>query len=80
VRAIFVGPDAYASPSWYETKRQTAEVVPTRNYLAGHTYGTVEVFHGADTAKPPPALQRTSTGLAARRDRESTRWHRGDVT
>jgi transcriptional regulator len=46
--AIFMGPDAYVSPSWYETKRQTAEVVPTWNYIAVHAYGTVEFFHGAD--------------------------------
>lgn len=46
--AIFMGPDAYVSPSWYGTKRQTAEVVPTWNYVAVHAYGTVEFFHGAD--------------------------------
>jgi transcriptional regulator len=45
---ISMGPDAYVSPSWYETKRQTAEVVPTWNYVAVHAYGAIEFFHDAD--------------------------------
>ncbi len=46
--AIFLGPDAYITPSWYETKRQTAKVVPTWNYVAIHAYGTVEFFNDRD--------------------------------
>jgi transcriptional regulator len=42
--AIFTGPDAYVTPSWYETKRQTGKVVPTWNYVAVHAYGTLELF------------------------------------
>jgi len=42
--ALFPGPDAYVTPSWYETKRQTAKVVPTWNYTAVHAYGPVEFF------------------------------------
>jgi transcriptional regulator len=42
--AIFQGPEAYITPSWYETKRQTGKVVPTWNYVAIHAYGTVEFF------------------------------------
>src|SRR3954454_3662040 len=34
--AIFLGPDAYVSPGWYETKRETGKVVPTWNYVAIH--------------------------------------------
>ena len=37
--AIFMGPDAYITPSWYETKRETGKVVPTWNYAAVHAYG-----------------------------------------
>lgn len=33
--AIFAGPHAYVSPSWYEAK----EAVPTWNYAAVHAYG-----------------------------------------
>lgn len=42
--AIFAGPDAYISPGWYETKRETGKVVPTWNYVAIHAYGTAEFF------------------------------------
>lgn len=39
VLAIFQGPDAYVSPSWYPTKEETGRVVPTWNYLAVHAEG-----------------------------------------
>ena len=42
--AIFMGPDAYVSPSWYATKAETGKVVPTWNYSTIHAYGTVEFF------------------------------------
>ena len=42
--AMFLGPDAYISPSWYETKRQTGRVVPTWNYVAVHAYGQIVFF------------------------------------
>jgi transcriptional regulator len=42
--AIFPGPDAYITPAWYETKRQTGKVVPTWNYTAIHAYGTLDFF------------------------------------
>jgi transcriptional regulator len=46
--AIFLGPDAYITPSWYATKQQTGKVVPTWNYVAIHAYGTVEFFNDPD--------------------------------
>jgi transcriptional regulator len=42
--AIFMGPDAYITPSWYVTKEETGKVVPTWNYVAVHAYGPVEFF------------------------------------
>lgn len=39
--AIFHGPNAYVSPSWYQTKRETGEVVPTWNYAVVHAYGNL---------------------------------------
>jgi transcriptional regulator len=42
--AIFMGPEAYVSPSWYPTKQQTGKVVPTWNYVAVHAYGPIEFF------------------------------------
>jgi len=32
--AIFMGPDAYITPSWYASKKEHGRVVPTWNYLA----------------------------------------------
>ena len=46
--AIFTGPDAYISPSWYATKRTTGKVVPTWNYIAVHAYGNIEFFDDAE--------------------------------
>ncbi len=46
---IFQGPDAYITPSFYETKRQTGKVVPTWNYVAIHARGPVTFFN--DTAR-----------------------------
>jgi transcriptional regulator len=45
--AIFMGPDAYITPSWYKTKQETGKVVPTWNYVAVHAYGPVEFFDDA---------------------------------
>jgi len=42
--AIVLGPDAYVSPSWYPSKRETGRVVPTWNYVAIHAHGTVRFF------------------------------------
>lgn len=36
VLAVFSGPHAYISPTWYEAE----DVVPTWNYVAVHAYGT----------------------------------------
>ena len=38
---IFQGPDAYVSPAWYPTKKETGKVVPTWNYTVAHAYGPV---------------------------------------
>jgi transcriptional regulator len=42
--AIFMGPDAYITPSWYATKRATGRVVPTWNYVTLHAHGTLRFF------------------------------------
>lgn len=46
--AVFMGADAYVTPNWYATKRETQKVVPTWNYVAVHAYGPVEFFEEAD--------------------------------
>src|SRR6187431_903488 len=40
---IFTGPDAYITPEWYQTKRETGRVVPTWNYVAVHAYGVLRL-------------------------------------
>lgn len=42
--AIFMGPDAYVSPSWYASKKEHGKVVPTWNYSAVHARGPIEFF------------------------------------
>jgi transcriptional regulator len=39
--AVFVGPSAYVSPSWYASKREHGKVVPTWNYVAVQARGTI---------------------------------------
>ena len=41
--AIFQGPQAYISPAWYQTKRETGKVVPTFNYIVVHAYGPMRI-------------------------------------
>ncbi len=43
VLAIFHGNDAYISPSWYATKRETGKGVPTWNYTVVHVYGVLRI-------------------------------------
>jgi transcriptional regulator len=44
VLAVFAGPHAYVSPSWYEA----TEVVPTWNYVAVHATGVFRAVHDRD--------------------------------
>lgn len=41
--AIFQGPDAYVTPSWYPTKTESGKGVPTWNYAVAHAYGRLRV-------------------------------------
>lgn len=45
VLAVFNGPHAYISPSWYATKAQTGKAVPTWNYAVVHAHGTLRVIN-----------------------------------
>lgn len=47
VLAIFHGPEAYISPSWYATKQETGKVVPTWNYAVVHAYGCLRAIDDA---------------------------------
>jgi transcriptional regulator len=43
--AIFSGPHAYISPTWYDAE----QVVPTWNYIAVHAYGRVSTIEDEDS-------------------------------
>jgi transcriptional regulator len=43
VLAIFQDADAYITPTWYPTKQETHEVVPTWNYAVVHAWGPLIV-------------------------------------
>lgn len=45
--AIFQGPQAYISPSFYPSKQETGEVVPTWDYAVVHARGTLRFVHDA---------------------------------
>lgn len=55
VLAVFSGPHAYVSPSWYEAEN----VVPTWNYVAVHAYGVCRLV------EEPEALTRILTATVA---------------
>ena len=40
---MFMGPQAYISPSWYPGKQTHGKVVPTWNYLTVHAHGIARV-------------------------------------
>src|SRR6202035_4877866 len=44
---VFQGPQAYISPSWYATKRETGKVVPTWNYVTVHAWGRPRAIEDA---------------------------------
>jgi transcriptional regulator len=42
--AIFTGPQAYVTPSWYPSKKRNGEAVPTWNYVTVHAHGPLRVI------------------------------------
>jgi transcriptional regulator len=72
--AIFMGPDAYVSPSWYATKQETGKVVPTWNYVTVHAYGHVRFFDD------PARLLKIVTSLTGHHeDMRTTPWKVSDA-
>ncbi len=41
--ALFQGPSAYISPSWYPSKHEHGRAVPTWNYVTVHAHGTLRI-------------------------------------
>ncbi len=69
VLAIFHGPHAYVSPSWYATQPS----VPTWNYAVVHAYGTVEAV--SDETALTALVDRLAETYEAGRD---PHWHLAD--
>ncbi len=42
--AIFQGPAAYITPSWYPSKEAGGKVVPTYNYMVVHAHGPLQTY------------------------------------
>jgi transcriptional regulator len=47
VLAIFHGPQAYVSPSWYPSKHENGKAVPTWNYVVVHASGRLTAIDDA---------------------------------
>ncbi|QWD82254.1 FMN-binding negative transcriptional regulator [Polynucleobacter sp. MWH-S4W17] len=47
VTAIFNGPNAYVTPSWYPSKQESGKVVPTWNYAVVHAAGSIKLIEDA---------------------------------
>jgi transcriptional regulator len=47
VLAVFQGPQAYVTPSWYPSKAATHKVVPTWNYTVVHAHGVLQAVQDA---------------------------------
>lgn len=45
---VFQGAEAYITPAWYETKKETGKVVPTWNYAIVQAYGRMTVRDDPD--------------------------------
>ena len=54
--AVFHGPDAYITPSWYASKQDHGRVVPTWNYAVVHARGRLTFFE--DPAAVLAAVER----------------------
>ena len=64
VLAIFHGPEAYISPTWYATKQETGKVVPTWNYAVVHAYGALRVIDDAAWVRAQLELLTTQSEAA----------------
>jgi transcriptional regulator len=71
---VFQGADAYITPSWYATKRETGKVVPTWNYLMVQARGAPRVVDSAEWLRAQIG-QLTNE----RESRRETPWDVGDA-
>jgi len=74
VLVIFQGPQAYITPSWYPTKKQTGKVVPTWNYSVVHVRGILGLQEGTDWIRTH--LEKATNWHEAKRD---STWQMSDA-
>lgn len=74
VLVVFQGPQAYVTPSWYETKKLTGKVVPTWNYAVVQARGRATVNEDPEWLRAQVA-NLTDTHESDRPDR----WTVGDA-
>ncbi len=72
--AVFQGPSAYITPSWYATKEETGKVVPTYNYAVVHAHGPLRVVEDADQLE-----MHVRTLTEVHETRQGTTWSVGDA-
>ena len=71
---IFQGPAGYISPSWYPTKQENGQVVPTWNYAVVHARGPLRIIEDRDW------LLGLVTRLTVRHEADSAEpWHVTDA-
>lgn len=63
--AVFMGPEAYVSPSWYPSKAEHGRAVPTWNYAVVHVRGSLTFFD--DATKLRHAVERLTDHHEANR-------------
>ena len=74
VLAVFNGPQAYITPSWYPSKAATHKVVPTWNYTLVHAHGVLRVVDDA------PWVHALVSGLTAQHEAaRATSWAVADA-
>lgn len=72
--ATFMGPDAYVTPNWYQTKKEDGKAVPTWNYIEVQARGPVTFF------EEPKALLEVVTGLTNHHESDSEKpWSVSDA-
>ncbi|WP_106476039.1 FMN-binding negative transcriptional regulator [Phytohalomonas tamaricis] len=74
VMALFHGPQAYVTPSWYPAKREHGRVVPTWNYMVVHVHGRLRFIDD------PAWLRRRLAELSDRFEKPRQKpWHLDDA-
>jgi transcriptional regulator len=74
VLVVFQGPQAYVTPSWYETKRETGKVVPTWNYAIVQVRGRATIADDAGWLR-----EQVETLTASHEAGRADPWHVSDA-